>query len=326
MGGSSSSAGRPRRLGRGLSALIEQPAAVPIDRGPGEGAGGIEPGRNPENPPSLGGLSASGLTQVGVGEVRANRYQPREAMDEEGLAALSASIRRSGVMQPIVVRPAEGGGYELIAGERRWRAAKRAGLERVPALVRELGEREAAEWALVENTQRADLNPVERARAYRRLRDEFGMTQEEIADAAGVQRPTVANLMRLLELDDEILGMVRDGRLSAGHAKVLLSESHVERRAGLGVRCARGGWSVRRLEREIAQGERAPVDAGDVREEVGRRELALRDLERRMGEHLGTRVRLRTDRSGTKGRITIEFFDLDHFDGLLSKLGVSIEG
>lgn len=257
---------------------------------------------------------------VAVADVHPNRYQPREAMDEGELEALSASIRRSGLMQPIVVRHAPGGGYELIAGERRWRAAQRAGLVRVPALVRDLDDRTAAEWALVENTQRADLNPVERARAYKRLHEEFGMTQEEIAEAAGVQRPTVANLMRLLELDEEILGMVRDGRLSAGHAKALLTESNHELRLQHAVRCVRGGWSVRRTEHEVS---RRDERAGPVQGASGRHELAVRDLERRLSEHFGTRVHLRTDRSGTKGRLTIEFFDLDHFDGLMNKLGIT---
>lgn len=311
MGTTPKDKGRPRRLGRGLSALIEQSAEVPVE------PAASRPGPNSEIRPDVSTTPADG--HVAVGAVRANRYQPREGMDEGELESLTASIRRSGVMQPIVVRPAGEGGYELIAGERRWRAAQRAGLERVPAVVREVDDRTAAEWALVENTQRADLNPVERARAFRRLRDEFGLTQEEIAEAAGVQRPTVANLVRLLELDGEILAMVSEGRLSAGHGKVLLSETDLDLRFQHAVRCARGGWSVRRLEREVARPEQGDAD---VREEIGRRELALRDLERRLGEHLGTKVRLRADRSGTKGRISIEFYDLDHFDGLLSKLGV----
>jgi ParB family chromosome partitioning protein len=264
---------------------------------------------------------------VEVGLVSANPWQPRQRFDEGSLEGLADSIRRSGLMQPIVVRPAPadeatGGrvGYELVAGERRWRAAQIAGLERVPAVVRRLSDVEAAEWALVENLEREDLNPIEQGWALRRLMERFGLTQAQVAERVGLERSSVANLVRLTELDEETAGLVASGRLSAGHAKVLLSVTDGPARASLARRAVREDWSVRRTEREVgallaASARRMPLPERYV-------SPAGADLERRLSEHLGTRVRIATDRSGKSGRVIIEFYGLDQLDGVLEKVGV----
>src|SRR5207248_2832206 len=158
---------------------------------------------------------------IAVTAIVPSRFQPRKVMDEGAIARLADSIKRSGLMQPVVVRPA-GGGYELIAGERRWRAAKLAGLVQIPALVREVGDEQAAEWGLVENVQREDLNAMERAWALRDLSQKFGLQQSELADRVGLDRSTVANLIRLTELEPEIADLIAKGKLSAGHGKALL--------------------------------------------------------------------------------------------------------
>lgn len=261
--------------------------------------------------------------------IRPSPYQPRQRMDESALRKLAESIERSGLMQPIVVRP-RGAGYELVAGERRWRAAKLAGLDPIPALVREISDGAAAELALIENLQREDLNPVERARALQRLGTEFGLSQAEVGRRVGLERSTVANLVRLLDLGDAVLRMIEDGSLSIGHGKALLAVMDLKRRLRLAERAAAEGWSVRRLEREAGVGEArggaersGAAGAGDRGDTV---RSALADLERRLGEHLGTAVTLRTNKDGKRGHMTLAFYDLDHFDGLMAKMGFRSDG
>ncbi|GJM18300.1 MAG: chromosome partitioning protein ParB [Phycisphaeraceae bacterium] len=329
---------RPRRLGRGLAALVdeassavrESQAAMARPTPPAEvlTGGRPEPVDPPEGDDAPAGDGSNGsFVRVLIGSVAASPFQPREAVDEAALDELADSVRRSGVIQPIVVRRS-GEGYELIAGERRWRAAQRAGLEHVPAVVRDVDDRTAAEWALVENVQRRDLNPVERARAFRRLVDEFGLTHGEIAQTAGIKRPTVANTIRLLDLGDDLLALVASGALSAGHAKVLLSVPDTTRRSELGVRCAHEEWSVRRLEEEVGNKQSGGAESGGAPTPnnpgaPAHGSVALRDLERRIGEHLGTRARLKTSASGEKGSLSVEFYGLDHFEDLLSRLGMN---
>ncbi|MEO0629658.1 MAG: ParB/RepB/Spo0J family partition protein, partial [Planctomycetota bacterium] len=185
-----------------------------------------------------------------------NRFQPRSDFAAGGLAELAASIRSEGVMQPILVRPGSGGGstggrYELVAGERRWRAAKLAGLETVPAIVRELTDESSAEWALIENVHRQDLNAMERAEAMASLLSRFGMSQTALAEKLGLERPTVANLVRLIELDPPIRELIAAGKLGAGHGKALLGMPEGDRRLRLAERAANEAWSVRRLETEV---------------------------------------------------------------------------
>ncbi|MEL6312328.1 MAG: ParB/RepB/Spo0J family partition protein, partial [Pseudomonadota bacterium] len=229
--------------------------------------------------------------------------------DAAELDQLAASIARSGVMQPIIVRPLPSGDHELVAGERRWRAARQAGLDRVPALVRSLDDETAAEWALVENLQRTDLNAMERARALRGLIDRFGLTQGEVADRVGLERSSVTNLVRLLELDSALQDLIEGGALSFGHGRALLA-AREELRLELAERCIREGWSVRRLERESAALDDGNRDGGRGAEASGSSdEVAssgagaspeICDLERRLAEHLGTAVNIRTSGDGSR--------------------------
>jgi ParB family chromosome partitioning protein len=266
---------------------------------------------------------------IAVNEIVASPYQPRRIFDDGALAQLADSIRRAGVMQPIIVRRAtqgagSGGGvrYELVAGERRWRAARLAGIAAIPALVRDLSDEQAAEWAVIENVQREDLNPMERAEALQRLSSRFRLTQAQIAERVGIDRSSVANLIRLLELEEPLRLLVSSGSLGLGHGRALLGVAPGPARVTLGERAASEGWSVRKLERVCAS-IAAPVSATTAQPGAAdfSRLAARAALEKQLGEHLGTKVQITTDRSGNRGRLTIEFFDLDHFDGLLTKLG-----
>ena len=197
----------------------------------------------------LGGSAAAGeLAQVSVGAIVPNRRQPRLRFDEEALAALADSVRAQGVVQPVVLRPLGEGRYELVAGERRWRAAARAGLATVPALVRETDDRESLLLALVENVARDDLSAVEEARAYAALQDEFGLSLGEVAERVGRSKPSVSNRLRLLDLPDDVLALVEDGRLSEGHARAVLAVPDNEGRRRLALRIVRLGLSVRAAE------------------------------------------------------------------------------
>lgn len=250
------------------------------------------------------------LEEIPVAAIRPNPYQPRKHFDEEALEELAASVRRRGILQPVqVVR--EGEGYILIAGERRWRAARKAGLVTIPAVVRDLEPAAWTEVALIENLQREDLNPIEEAEAYRLLHEEYGLTQEEIAERVGKSRPHIANMMRLLQLTPAVQEAVRSGKLSAGHAKVLASlppELQVE----LAAAAIEKGWSVRDLERRLAaRSSRAP------RRQIaaaGEPESAIEQLAHRLGHTLGARVACRSVGGGW--RIVIDLPDRDSLERL----------
>ncbi len=254
------SAARKRGLGRGLDALIrEEPAA------------------------------AAGVRELPVERLRPNRFQPRSRFDEAGLEELAESIRAQGVIQPIVAVAAPGGDFTIVAGERRWRAAQRAGLERVPVVVREVsGDRELLELALVENLQRADLNPVEEAEAYRTLQESFSLSQEDIARRVGKARTTVTNALRLLKLPAEVTDLLRDGRLTAGQARPLLALDGEEEQVALARRAVRRGLTARDLERAVRPPEKrarrqAPseVHAAAAAERLTRRWQTRVEIQRR---------------------------------------------
>jgi ParB family transcriptional regulator, chromosome partitioning protein len=305
-----------RRLGRGLTGLMSTP--MPVDLGaPGEAATAAA-GSAPATAEAQGSILMLDLDQV-----RPNPRQPRRRFDDATLDELAASIRTAGLMQPVVVRPIGTGEFELVVGERRWRAARKAGVGRIPAVVREIDDRTAAEWALIENIQREDLNPIDRADAFRRLTDDFGLTHQEVADRVGLNRSTVTNLLRLGELDDFSREAVRHGRLSQGHARVLLALTNIEARRHLAELAIRQGWSVRALER------RASALAAPPRRRTGTAPPGAlpaphrQDLERRLGEHLGTKVQVQPGKRKGSGRLVIEFFSFDEFDGLMQRLGFS---
>lgn len=225
-------------------------------------------------------------------------------------------------MQPVIVRAGSGGGggaYELVAGERRWRAAKLAGLTEIPTLVKELSDEESAEWAIVENVQREDLNPIERAWAFRAMMDRFGLTAGQVAERAGLERSSVANFVRLTELEPQIQEMISAGRLNYGHGKALLAVGPGERRIELATQAVREAWNVRRLERAAAAISAAAT--ASPASPVPTRSAGIEDLQRRLGEYLGTQVTIHSDRGGKRGRVVVEFYGLDHFDGLMSRIG-----
>jgi len=238
-----------------------------------------------------------------------NPFQPRAAFDDTALAELTASIREKGLLQPIVVRRVGSDRYQLIAGERRFRAAQRAGLERIPIVVRDADDGEALELALIENLQRENLNPVEEARAYQRLADEFGLAQEDIARRVGKSRSTVTNSLRLLQLPAEVLAQLESGALTAGHARSLLALASTQAQAAVARDVAQRRLSVRDTEQLVR--ERARPAHADVEQ---------RALESDLARALATRVHLRHNKDGS-GRIVIEYYSLDELDGLLVRLG-----
>ena len=269
--------GKRKVLGRGLSALI--PDAEP------EAAESADLGERTAEAP--------------VGALDPNPFQPRSAIDPDRLAELTASVRESGVVQPILVRR-RGERYQIIAGERRWRAAQAAGLEAVPVHVRDVPDEQLLELAIVENVQRQELTALEEAHAFRRLQDEFHLTQEEIARRVGRERSTITNTMRLLRLPRELQGLVADGRLDAGHARALLALERDVDQLALGREAARKGLSVREVERRVAL-MRAPRKEPGAR----RRDANTRAAEERLRAALGTRVEIA--RRGRSGQIRIRF-------------------
>ena len=240
---------------------------------------------------------AGELRELPVSLIKPNPSQPRTNFNEEALAALAASIEATGVVQPLLVRPLPDGSYELVAGERRWRAAQQAGLEKVPAVVRDQAEAERLQAALIENMVREDLNPVEEARACSALVEDLGLTKEELAKRVGRSRPAVSNLIRLLELPDEALGLLESGDLSEGHGKALLGAQGHDVRRRLARDAVRGGWSVRETEDRVrlagqprARPTRAPVDPDAL--------AALRDAAEALEEALGHEVTTRAKGEG----------------------------
>jgi ParB family chromosome partitioning protein len=276
------------------------------------------------------------LVRLAVERLSPNPHQPRQQFDDASLAELAASIKQSDLMQPVVVRRVPRGtpgseelDYQLIAGERRWRAAQLAGLESIPAIVHDLDDQSAAEWALVENLQREDLNPLEKARAFEQLQQHFGLDQQKVADRVGLARSTVANLLRLLALPAGVQQLVEKGTLSMGHARVLAGVDDADRLQNLADSAAAEGWSVRELERRSQDVENQPAGSatrttrGASADESGPNHLT--DLSRRLSEQLGTRVKVKRGRKKGSGTLSIEFFSLDEFDGLLQRLGVSAD-
>jgi len=258
---------------------------------------------------------------IPVRAIQPGKYQPRGSLDPAALETLARSIEQSGLMQPVVVRALSGepGRYELIAGERRWRAMDRLGKVEIPAIVQVVDDRQAAELSLIENLQREDLNPMDRASALRRLADEFSMTHQDLASRVGLDRATVSNLLRLNELDATTAGHVRTGAISLGHAKVLLGVGDVTRRRAYAEQVASHAWSVRELEAAIREGVSVP--RGTTTRKGAAKSAHLADLRRQLEEHLGTRVDIRVGRKKGAGELRIQFFSLDEFDGLMHRIG-----
>jgi ParB family chromosome partitioning protein len=254
------------------------------------------------------------LSDIAIAQIHVNRYQPRREFDEESLASLTASIQELGVLQPVLVRPTDEG-FELIAGERRWRAAQAAGLSTVPALVRTVEDEGALEQALVENLHREDLNPLEEAAGYQQLIDEFGLTQDAVARRVGRSRSAIANTIRLLQLPEDLQAHVVSGGISAGHARALLAcEDAAEQRA-LADKIVAEGMTVRDTEEAVRRLVAARYSDGDAAEPVepgSSRPAPLLELEEMLSDHLDTRVKVAM--SGSRGRVVIEFATVEDLE------------
>ena len=258
--------------------------------------------------------SDEALAQLPVAALRPGKYQPRTRMDEASLRELADSIRARGLIQPIVVRAVAAGQYEILAGERRWRAARIAGLERVPAIVRDVPDEAALGIGLIENIQREDLNPLEEANGLKRLIEEFRLTHEQVAGAIGRSRAGVTNLLRLLELAPAVQEMLQDGRLDMGHARALLALSK-GRQVEVAAHVAERGLSVRETERLVQQATAAPAP----RRAEPTLDADARRLEEELSEALGASVRLKP-RGPQKGSVVIDYSTLDELEGLASRL------
>ncbi|HYO59330.1 ParB/RepB/Spo0J family partition protein [Archangium sp.] len=293
-----------RALGRGLSALI--PQAAPPPSAAAAAVVAPEPAAPPRN----------GVLKLPIEAIKRDTLQPRRHFDEEKLRELTESIKAQGLLQPVLVRK-DGDGYKLIAGERRWRAAQAAGLHEIPSIVRDVTEVEAFELALVENLQRADLNPMEEADGYHRLVEEFGLTQEQVAQRVGKERSTVANALRLLGLPEEVKRMVAEGNLSAGHARALLGVPRIPEMTELAQQVAARKLSVRDTEKLVqqAKGTKGNKDSGKPQKQSPQVKALTEELQR----ILGTKVRLVEKGSG-KGTIEVDYFSYDDLDRILKVL------
>jgi ParB family chromosome partitioning protein len=260
---------------------------------------------------------------IPLAALTSGKYQPRGSIDPTGIQALASSIAKSGLMQPLVIRPLPGrtDRYEVIAGERRWKALQHLGRSHAPAIIRAVGDQQAAELALVENLQREDLNPMDRAAALRRLVDEFGLTHQQLAEQVGMDRATITNVLRLNELDSQTAALVRSGALSAGHAKVLVGLADAPRRIELAEAAVTQEWSVRQLESAVKAG--TPVPRGTPAKPSARSGTGahVAQLERQLEAYLGTRVAVRLGRKKGAGELRVKFFSLDEFDGLMQRIG-----
>ena len=258
----------------------------------------------------------SSFIMLRTDQIRTNQYQPRTTVNDTSLEELKASIKRQGVIEPVIVRPVAHGTYELVAGERRFRASQALDIKEVPAIIKSLSDKEALEFSLIENIQRENLNPLEEARGFARLLDEFGYTQENIAAAVGKDRATIANMLRLLALPEEIRQGLLDGAISMGHAKALLSIEDRSRQAELYRKAAKEGLSVRQVEALVitlvpAKRRRARRTGDDPQ---------LKAIEDELRRALGTKVNVVSRKKG--GRIIIEYFSTEDFARIVQALGV----
>jgi len=307
-------------LGRGLGALIREPEPQ-TPPAPQPTSAGTPAASHPVATGASAAAAAPALTptpavplQIDIDLIEPSPYQPRTRFREEALDELARSIQASGIIQPIVVRPI-GNRYQLIAGERRWRAAQRAGLKKVSSIVRQVPDELALEMTLVENIQREDLNAIEAARAFERLMAEFQLTQESVAERTGKDRATVANAIRLLKLEETIQDWIEEGKLTAGHGRALLGVAEPALRMRYAKRAARGGLTVRQIEKlgsrraRSARAATEPIVDPNIRE-------ALDELQR----HLGTKVHLREKTRIRPGQLVLEFYDQAQLMGIYDRL------
>ena len=286
---------KKRGLGRGLDALL-----------------GVAPGTalGDDAAPNPGSADVRALP---VDLIRRGKHQPRRIMEESALEELAQSVRARGIVQPIVVRPIGGGSFEIIAGERRWRAAQIAGLDEVPVVVRDCSDQEAAAVALIENIQREDLNPIEQAQGYHTLAHEFGLTHQELADAVGRSRSSVSNALRLLDLNDDVRALVEQGKLDMGHARALLALSGAAQ-SETAAEVVKWGLSARETEKRVRSRAQRKSHSRQAT-----RDPDVIKLEIELGERLGAKVQIDHKTKGT-GSLTIHYASLDALDGILERI------
>jgi ParB family chromosome partitioning protein len=307
--GSSRPSSKPKGLGRGLGALLgETRREEPVNAG--SGAGGGVPGASSR---------AGGLAVLSIADIRPDPNQPRRIFDETLLEELAASIAQRGVIQPIIVRPLDNGRFQLVAGERRWRAAQKAQLHEIPALVRELSDREVMALALIENLQREDLNPIEEARAYNRLSELEGMTQAEIARMVDKSRSHVANFQRLLALPEGVISLVEKGSLSMGHARALIGCEGAEDIADAAVSKQMSVREIEKLVRKKQRGDAAPRRARAATRNAAQ-DADIRAVEIQLEECLGLPVKIASDVDPATGTVTIRYATLDQLDLICQRL------
>jgi ParB family chromosome partitioning protein len=304
---------KPKHLGRGLESLLG-----PIINTVQEN---MADSMSPEVPKYIPDKDLQkSRAELSFADISPNPYQPRQSWNDQQLQELASSIRENGIIQPIIVRQ-KGDKYEIVAGERRFRAAQIAGLDKVPAMVRETTDTEMLALALVENIHRADLNPIEKAKAYQSFMKTFNLTQEQAAQKLGQDRSVVANYIRLLNLPSEVKQMLVDGSLDMGHARAILALPTDDLRKRLANRALAGRLSVREVERLA----RLAMTAGDEKKQkqIIEKPAHIKDLEEKIRGRLGTKVNIQARKNGQRGKIIIEFYSLDEFDSIAQMLGVN---
>ncbi|MCX7978382.1 MAG: ParB/RepB/Spo0J family partition protein [Bdellovibrionaceae bacterium] len=311
--------GKKRSLGRGLGSLLDN-QIVDLTREPAilSSTPRLSAEDNQAVAPSLKDQENK-VWLVSIEKIRPGRFQPRQQFDKESLQQLADSIKVNGVLQPIVVRR-DGSptlSFEIVAGERRWRAAQLAGLHEVPVIIRSFGDKEALELALIENIQREDLNPIEEAMGYQRLMEEFSLTQQQVAERVGKDRATIANAVRLLSLPDRVKQLLLEGGISVGHAKVLLSLEDHKKMISLAELVAKKGMSVRGLESEIRRGIGVVQVDKEISDESLRKRL-FQGIAEQLQARLGTKVAI--FEKGGRGSITIQFYSESEFNKIVEKL------
>ncbi|MEL7187987.1 MAG: ParB/RepB/Spo0J family partition protein [Pseudomonadota bacterium] len=315
-----SAAVRKKKLGKGLGALLgETKREEPLARSPSPGDSGVPTSAATETSSAVGASADSPLKMLSIASISPLPGNPRKHFDETALEELASSIATRGVIQPIIVRPVKPGSFQLVAGERRWRAAQKARLHEIPALVRNLDDREVTALALIENLQREDLNPVEEARAYQKLADEEAMTQADIARMVEKSRSHVANIQRLLNLPEAVLDLVEGGQLSMGHARALIGQDDA---ADLAKRAVNDNLSVRQIEKLVRKSSKPAAKIGGVSDFAAdpSHNADIEAVQNHLEEFLGLPVSIKSDADPRTGSITIRYTTLDQLDLVCQRL------
>lgn len=308
---------KTRGLGKGLDALFGDAEVTLQSRAEKNSKNEDEKTEDPKQKVDKNEKTGGGIDYIDINDIKPNSNQPRKTFDEDKLNELAASIEEHGLIQPLVLRKAEKG-YEIVAGERRWRAARKIGIREIPCIVRELTDEENMLLAIIENMQREDLNPIEEAEGIRQMIDTYGLTQEEVSKSVGKSRPYIANSLRLLRLPETVRKYIEDGSLSTGHAKAIAAVSDEKKQIELAEVAIRDGLSVRQLEK-LAQQDKSGVK---TRSRVKQKTADVKRVEEDLKNALGTKVTL--NQKGKKGKIEIEFYSKDELERLielLKKLG-----